>query len=276
MKTRLTAFAAIMLVLALVLTACTPVVPQQPTVAATKASEATAVPKATAVPSKKYIVASDATFPPMEMVDANKQIVGFDIDMIDAIAKAMGFEVEIKNTAWDGIFAGLETGDYDAILSSVSITEERQQTYDFSDPYVNAGQSVVVRVGETGIKSDADLPGKNVGAQIATTGALALGEIEGVILKEYDTIDLAFMDLINGAVDAVVVDTPVAAQYVLTSETFKGKFMIVGEPITDEYYGLVVRKGENAELLRLFNEGLKKIKADGTYDNIYAKWIAGK
>ncbi|MHB1355114.1 MAG: basic amino acid ABC transporter substrate-binding protein [Anaerolineae bacterium] len=275
MKTRLAALAAILLVLALVLTACTPVAPQQPTVAPTTAPKATEVPQATAVPSKKYILASDATFPPMEMVDANKQIVGFDIDLINAIAKAMGFEVEIINTAWDGIFAGLENGDYDAILSSVSITEERQQTYDFSDPYINAGQSVVVRVDETAIQSDQDLPGKNVGAQIATTGALAVGEIEGVILKEYDTIDLAFLDLMNGAVDAVVVDTPVAAQYVLTSETFKGKFIIVGEPFTDEYYGLVVRKGKSAELLQLFNEGLQKIKDDGTYDNIYAKWILG-
>jgi polar amino acid transport system substrate-binding protein len=276
MKTRLAAMAAILLVIALVLTACTPVAPQQPTIAPTKATAATAVPQATAATAKKYVIASDATFPPMEMVDASKQIVGFDIDMINAIAKVEGFQVEIKNTAWDGIFAGLESGDYDAILSSVTIDADRQKTYDFSDPYMNAGQAVVVRVGESAIKSDKDLPGKKVGAQIATTGAIAVGKIQGAILKEYDTIDLAFMDLTNGTVDAVVVDTPVAAQYVLTSETFKGKFMIVGQPFTDEQYGLVVRKNQDTELLSLFNDGLKKIKADGTYDAIYTKWISGK
>ncbi|MBC7225554.1 MAG: transporter substrate-binding domain-containing protein, partial [Anaerolineae bacterium] len=99
-------------------------------------------------------------------------------------------------------------------------------------------------------------------------------KIEGATLKEYDTIDLALLDLVNGNIDAVVVDTPVAADYALASETFKGKLKIVGEPFTEEYYGLVVRKGET-ELLNLFNEGLKKIKASGKYDEIYAKWITG-
>ena len=92
-KTRLAAFAAILLVLALVLTACTPVAPQQPTASPTTASAATTVPAAATVSSKKYVIASDATFPPMEIVDANKQIVGFDIDMMNAIAKTMGFQV---------------------------------------------------------------------------------------------------------------------------------------------------------------------------------------
>ena len=276
MKTRLAAIAAILLVLALVLTACTPVAPQQPTAAPTKAPEATKAPVPTTVPSKKYVIASDATWPPMEFIDENKQIVGFDIDLMNAIAKAMGFEVEFKNTAWDGIFAGLENGDYDAVLSSVTITEEKQQKYDFSDPYVNAGQIVVVLIDETAIKSNEDLPGKIAGAQIGTTGALAIQKINGAILREYDTIDLAFADLLNNVIDAVVLDTPVAAQFALLSETFKGKLKIVGEAFTDEYYGLVVRKGESADLKNLFDEGLKKIKADGTYDKLYAKWIIGK
>lgn len=276
MKTRLAAIAAILLVLALVLTACTPVAPQQPTVAPTKAPEATTVPEPTTVPSKKYVIATDATWPPLEFIDENKQIVGFDIDLMNAIAKAMGFEVEFKNTAWDGIFAGLENGDYDAVLSSVTITEEKLQKYDFSDPYVNAGQIVVVLIDETAIKSNKDLPGKIAGAQIGTTGALAIQKINGAILKQYDTIDLAFADLLNNVIDAVVLDTPVAAQFALLSETFKGKLKIVGEAFTDEYYGLVVRKGESADLKNLFDEGLKKIKADGTYDKLYAKWIIGK
>jgi polar amino acid transport system substrate-binding protein len=224
---------------------------------------------------KKYVIATDASFPPMEFVDSNKNIVGFDIDLMNAIAKAMNFEVEYKNTAWDGIFAGLESGDYDAILSSVTINDERKQKYDFSEPYVNAGQAVVVRADEAAIKSHKDLSGKTVGAQIGTTGAFAVQQIAGAKLKEYDTIDLALMDLVAKNLDAVVVDTPVAADYALASDEFKGKLKIVGEPFTDEYYGLCVRKGKNAELLRLFNEGLKKIKADGTYDKLYAKWIMG-
>jgi len=212
----------------------------------------------------------------MEYVDADKNIVGFDIDMMNAIAEAMGFKVEYRNTAWDGIFAGLESGSYDAVLSSVTINDERQEVYDFSDPYINAGQAVVVLVDNTTIASDADLPGKTVGAQIGTTGALAVADIEGATLKEYDTVDLAFMDLINGNVEAVVCDTPVAADYALASEQYKGKVKIVGEPFTDEYYGLCVRKGESADLVQAFNEGLKKIKENGTYAQLYAKWITGE
>ena len=234
----------------------------------------TPVPPTPVPVAKKYVIATDASFPPMEFVDESKNIVGFDIDLMNAIAAAMGFEVEYKNTAWDGIFAGLEGKEYDAILSAVTITDERKQKYDFSDPYINAGQAVIVRADETAIASHKDLPGKTAGAQIGTTGAFAVEEIEGAILKEYDTIDLALLDLVNGNIDAVVVDTPVAADYVLTSETFKGKLKIVGEPFTDEYYGLVVRKGET-ELVTLFNEGLKKVQASGDYDKFYQKWITG-
>lgn len=219
------------------------------------------------------VVAMDAAFPPMEFVDENKEIVGFDVDMMNAIAEEMGFKVEYKNTAWDGIFAGLESGDYDAILSAVTINDERRAVYDFSDPYVNAGQAIVVRAGETAINGVEDLTGLVVGAQIGTTGAFAVEDMAGVTLKEYDNIDLGLLDLVNNNVAAVVVDTPVAADFAMTSEQFKGQLKIVGEPITDEYYGVCVRKGEMGDFLADFNEGLKRIKENGKYDEIYAKWI---
>jgi polar amino acid transport system substrate-binding protein len=254
MKRTLAVLLAVVMLLSVALTACT----KSP------------------VSGKKYVIATDAAWPPMEFVDANKNIVGFDIDMMNAIAKAMGFEVEYRNTAWDGIFAGLESGSYDAILSSVTINDERKQTYDFSDPYINAGQAVVVLIDNGAIASDKDLPGKTVGAQIGTTGALAVAEIEGATLKEYDTVDLAFMDLVNGNLDAVVCDTPVAADYAVTSDQYKGKIKIVGQPFTEEYYGLCVRKGQQTEFVQAFNEGLKKIKEDGTYTKLYTKWISGE
>ena len=275
MKPKVRMLIALFVVLSLLLGACgkkekTPTAAPGPTKAEAKATTAPAPAEKT-----KYVIATDAAFPPMEFVDENKQIVGFDIDMMNAIAKLMGLDVEFKNTAWDGIFAGLESGDYDAILSSVTITDDRKEKYDFSDPYINAGQAVVVRADEMAIKSHEDLPGKTVGAQIGTTGAFAVQKISGATLKEYDTIDLALMDLVAGNLDAVVVDTPVAADYALASDQFKGKLKIVGKPFTEEYYGLVVRKGEMGDLLKAFNEGLKKIQADGTYDKIYAKWITG-
>jgi len=225
--------------------------------------------------SKKITVASDASFPPMEYVDETKAIVGFDVDLLAAIAKDQKFEYEIKNTAWDGIFAGLEGNSYDAILSSVTVTDDRKKTYDFSDPYINAGQAVVVRADETAINSDKDLPGKTVGAQIGTTGAIAVDEISGATLKEYDTIDLAMLDLVNKNLDAVVIDTPVAANFALQSAPFKGKLKIVGQPFTEEIYALTVQKGDPKKLLSIFNAGLKNVKASGEYDKIYQKWISG-
>lgn len=278
MKRKLGAVITILMVLGLILSGCSSATPTA-VPQATQAVEPTKAVEPTSAPAKaetiKVIIATDAAFPPMEFVDASKNITGFDIDMLNAIAKVEGFEVEYKNTAWDGIFSGLESGDYDAIISSVTITEKRQETYDFSDPYINAGQIVTVLVDNTDIKSDKDLSGKVVGAQIGTTGALVVQEMPNVTLKEYDNIDLAFLDLANRNVDAVVVDTPVAADYALASDQFKGKLKIVGDPFTEEYYGLVVKKGAMQDLLKLFNDGLKKIQADGTYDKIYAKWISG-
>src|SRR5690606_15096075 len=102
-------------------------------------------------------------------------------------------------------------------------------------PYVNAGQAVVVRADETVIQGGDDLVDRVVGAQIGTTGAFAVQDIEGTTLKEYDSIDLALMDLVNGNVEAVVVDTPVAADFALASDQFRGQLKIVGDTLTEEY-----------------------------------------
>jgi polar amino acid transport system substrate-binding protein len=218
------------------------------------------------------VIATDATWPPMEMVNEKKQIVGFDIDLMNAAAKAGGFTVEFRNTAWEGIFAGLETGEYDAVMSSVTITEERQQTMDFSVPYINAGQILVVPMKTSGVTTLKDLKGKSAGAQIGTTGAFEIEKVPGVQLRTYDEIGLAFEDLVNGRIDAVVCDTPVAAQFALQNENYKDKLKIVGQPFTEEYYGVAVKKG-NTKVLDIVNAGLKKVLDTSTYKQIEAKWL---
>jgi len=206
------------------------------------------------------------------MVDESKNIVGFDIDLMNAAAKAGGFEVEFKNTAWDGIFAGLEGSKYDAVMSSVTITDERKQTMDFSLPYINAGQILVVKNEVSGVATLADLKGKTVAAQIGTTGAFEIDKYADVKKKEYDEIGLAFADLANGRIDAVVCDTPVAAQYALQNDEYKGSLKIVGEPFTDEYYGVAVKKG-NKKVLDTINKGLKKVLDAGDNKAIEDKWL---
>ncbi len=217
-------------------------------------------------------VATDATWPPMEYVDENKNIVGFDIDLVNEIAKAEGFEVEIKNTAWDGIFAGLAAGNYQVIASSVTITEERKATMDFSDPYVNAGQVLVVRKDTTDVTTLADMVGKKVGAQIGTTGAIEIGKVQGVELKTYDEVGLAFEDLVNGNIDGVVADSPIAANFALQNDTYKEKLMIAGEPFTDEWLGFAFKKGDT-KTQKLFNDGLAKVKSSGKLEELQKKWL---
>ena len=220
----------------------------------------------------RVVIATDATWPPMEMVNEAKEIVGFDIDLMKAAADAGGFTVEFRNTAWDGIFAGLEAGEYDAVMSSVTITEERKQTMDFSVPYINAGQILIVRKELSGVEKLDQLKGKNVGAQIGTTGAFEIDKVPSVTKKEYDEIGLAFADLVNGRIQGVVCDTPVAAQFALQNENYKGKLKIVGTPFTEEYYGVAVKKG-NAKVLETINKGLGKVLKTATYDKIYAAWL---
>ncbi|MDO9515587.1 MAG: basic amino acid ABC transporter substrate-binding protein [Syntrophales bacterium] len=215
--------------------------------------------------------ATDATWPPMEMVNENKDIVGFDIDFFNAVAKEAGFKVEFKSTAWDGIFAGIAAGKYDAIISSVTITDERKLTMSFSDPYINAGQVLIVPK-ESGAVMIADLAGKSVGAQIGTTGAREIEKSEGVELKSYDEIGLAFEDMAVGRIAGVVCDTPVAAQYALQQDEYKEKFKIVGEVLTTEYYGIVVQK-DNQKLLDLINKGIKAVQEKGINKQLEDKWL---
>jgi polar amino acid transport system substrate-binding protein len=221
--------------------------------------------------SKKIVVATDATWPPMEYVDENKEIVGFDIDLMNAIAKEAGLEVEYRNVAWDGIFAGLAAGEYDAVISSVTITDERKAQYDFSEPYINAGQIVVVQT-DSDITGPDALSGHTVGAQLSTTGAFAVQEMAGVTLKEYDEVGLAFEDLVAGRIDAVVCDTPVAADFALQREEYRAKLKIVGDSFTDEYYGILVQKG-NSELLAKINQGLTAVQDKGVDKNLEEKWL---
>ncbi len=222
--------------------------------------------------TKVYVFASDATWPPMEYVDDNGDIVGFDLDLLEAVAEAAGFEYEVQNTGWDGIFAGLANGAYDAIISSVTITEERKATMSFSSPYINAGQILIVPVGYSGGEMLADFSGKRVGVQQGTTGDFAVEEIASINRRAYDDIGLAVEDLVNGNLAAVVCDSVTAIDYVVANEAFKGKLEILGEPFTEEEYGIAVQK-DNDELLSLLNKGIAAVFADGTQTKLVEKWL---
>ena len=217
--------------------------------------------------------ATDSTWPPMEFVDANKDIVGFAIDYMNAAGKEAGFKPVFMAVAWDGIFAGLDVGKYDAICSSVSITEERKKVMSFSEPYFRVRQAVIVQK-KSSAKSLEDLKGKKVGSQISTTGTFAVKAVKGVISKTYDEVGLAIEDLFNGRIAAVVCDDPVAANYALANEKYKKTLKIADVIETNEveYYGIAVKKG-NKEILDLVNKGIKAVEAKGLDKKLKEKWI---
>ena len=218
------------------------------------------------------VIATDATWPPMEFVDANKNIVGFDIDILNAAAKEGGFKIEFKNQAWDGIFAGLTAGKYDAVVSSVTITEERKKTMDFSIPYVNVGQILVVKKDLKGMDKLVQFEGKKVGAQIGTTGAIEVKKFSKITLKEYDEVGLAIEDLAKGRIDAVVCDNPTAANFALQNDKYKTILKIVGQSFTTEEYGVAVTKG-NKDVVEILNKGLKIVKEKGIDKELEKKWL---
>lgn len=218
----------------------------------------------------KITVATDATWPPFEYVDPTTQaIIGFDIDLIKAIAENQGLEIEIVNVPWDSLLAGMAQCQYDIAISAMTITEERKQSFNFSDPYFAAGQVVTVQASNTDIKSKEDLAGKTVGVQLGTTGDIEAQKIAGAKVKNYDDIGLAFQDLINGQIDAVIADNPLALGYVGKNPD---KIKVVGEVFTDEYYGIAVCKSKT-DLLAKINAGLAAVKAQGLLEELTQKWI---
>lgn len=218
----------------------------------------------------KIKIGTDATFPPFETVDEKtKEITGFDVDLIKAVAAKVGLEVEIVNVGFDPLLAGIAQCQYDGGIAAITITDERKQQMSFSNPYFDAGQVVVVKKDNADIKGKGDLGGKTVGSQIGTTGAIEIEKIAGAKLKTYDSFDLAFQDLINGQIDAVVADNPLSLGYVGKNAD---KLKIVGDVFTSESYGVAICN-KKADLVQKINQGIAAVKQDGTLDKLIQKWI---
>ena len=218
----------------------------------------------------KLTMGSDTSYPPFEYMEGSKP-AGFDVDVGGAVAKKMGLTFEVISTAWDGIMPGLKTGKYDIIMSAMTITPKRQKQINFSDPYIDSNQSIAVANDST-IKTEEDLEGKVVGVQIDTTGQAKAEELQPKVgikeIQKFDTILVAFEALEQGKVDAIMNDYPVN-MYISSK---RGKTRVVKTIVTDEQYGIGVKKG-NSELLASVNEALEDIKNDGTYARIYKKWF---
>ena len=215
-------------------------------------------------------VASDIAYRPFEYVE-NGEPVGFDIDLMREIGRRAGFTPEFENVTFDGIVPGLGNNLYDAAISAMTITPEREESIDFSDPYFNADQSLLVPA-DSDILSVDDLAGAVVGVQLGTTGAAQAEEYQAAgqvgEVRTFDTIEDAFAALENGQVDAVINDLPVSQDRVNQSD---GRLEIVETIPTGEQYGIAFPT--DSELVEPTNQALEQIKQDGTYAEIYEKWI---
>lgn len=222
-----------------------------------------------ATAEKVLKVGTEATFPPFEFVDEKtKAVVGFDIDLANAIAKELGMKVEIVNMDFGGLIGALNAKQIDMIASGMSITPERQQSVNFSEPYYDASQSIAVKEDNNAINGLDDLKGKTITVQLGTTGADAAREIQGATVKDFNKVNEAFLEVKNGRADAVIIDTPVAKNYVKAL----GGLKIVGEPFSNDAYGLAFRK-DDTELLNKVNAALKKLQDNGEYQKLLQKWF---
>ncbi|MBN2554320.1 MAG: basic amino acid ABC transporter substrate-binding protein [Anaerolineales bacterium] len=216
-------------------------------------------------------VGTDATWPPFEFVDEEtKELVGFDIDLMAAVAERAGIEYEFVNAGFDPVLAGVAECQYDAAISAITITSDRMENMSFTQPYFAAGQLVTVAIDNDAITGHEDLAGYTVGAQIGTTGAIEVEAIEGAELKTYDDIGLAFQDLMNGQIDAIVADNSLALGYIAqNSDALKA----VGDTFTAEEFGIAVCP-ENAELLATLDAALGELIEEGYVDELVAEWLA--
>jgi len=224
-----------------------------------------------------YVVGRDATYAPFEYQNEKKEVVGFDVDVLQAVARKGGFRVRFINTPWEGIFASLSQGDRDIVASAVTVTAERKQTMDFSDPYFEARQLIAVRKRVSGVKSFQDLKNKKVAVQAGTTGDEVVQRLLGKNnpdLKRFESMPLALQELQSGGVQAVVGDNGVVINYLKNNPQQGVVIVSDAKSFAVEFYGFAVKKG-NAELLAKINAGLRAIKADGIYDQIYKKYFIG-
>jgi polar amino acid transport system substrate-binding protein len=220
---------------------------------------------------EKLTVGSDVPYPPFEEFGATKtEFKGFDIELVEAIAEKIGREPEFQDTSFDTIFRDLAQGKFEMVASATTITDEREETVDFTNPYyLPSAQSIVVTTGTSGIENEKDLEGKTVGVQQGTTG-------EEYVEEEIDTGELrsfpqgpdTFPALKAGTIDAVVIDRPVAEKAVENDSDLE----IAGGIETEEEYGFVVPQGED-ELREELNSALEEVIDGGEYATIYKKWF---
>lgn len=217
-----------------------------------------------------YTVATDNGYVPFEFIDEETgELVGFDIDLMNALAEEAGIEIEYETLEFDGIVAGISSGRFDIAIAGMTITEERQESIDFTQPYYEAGLILAVRDDNEEIQSIEDVDGKVVATRTGSTSETYLKEHTDAIPEAFPQIIEGYQNVLAGRADAVLYDLPNVLFY--SEQEAEGRLKTVGEKLTGEEYGIAFPKG--SELRDVIDEALTTLKENGTYDDIYEKWF---
>ena len=235
---------------------------------ASASSEAASAAELTTVTPGKLTMSTNAAFPPYESTDDNGNFVGIDIDVAAAIAEKLGLELQVDDMDFDAALLAAQNGKSDMVMAGVTVTEDRQLVMDFSDSYATGIQSIIVKE-DSDIASPDDLADKMIGTQRGTTGYIYCSDDFGdEHVTPYDNGLTAVQALVNGQVDAVVIDNAPAKEFVAANPGLK----ILDTAYAEEDYAIGVAKG-NTAMLDAINGALEELKNDGTLQAIVDKYI---
>ena len=235
---------------------------------ASSSSEAASAAELTTVTPGKLTMSTNAAFPPYESTDDNGNFVGIDVDVAAAIAEKLGLELQVDDMDFDAALLAAQNGKSDLVMAGVTVTEDRQLVMDFSDSYATGIQSIIVKE-DSDIASPDDLADKMIGTQRGTTGYIYCSDDFGdEHVTPYDDGLTAVQALVNGQVDAVVIDNAPAKEFVAANPGLK----ILDTSYAEEDYAIGVAKG-NTAMLDAINGALEELKNDGTLQAIIDKYI---
>ena len=233
----------------------------------TDGTEATEATEAT--DGQVLTVGTNAEFPPFEYVGDDGEPDGFDVALIKAVGEKLGMEVKVENMEFDSLVSSIGNR-IDAAIAGMTVTDERKEQVDFSNPYYEAVQYVIVAA-DSDIATADDLKNKTIGCQLGTTGMFLAEDIEGATAQTYNRAIDAVNDLVNGRVDAVIIDKNPAEVF---ETKFEGKVKIIDGAnfgFETEEYAIALPKG--SELVDKINQALEDLKADGTFDALVSEYI---
>jgi polar amino acid transport system substrate-binding protein len=225
-------------------------------------------------------IGMDASYPPFEWIDPTGNPTGFDVALAEELGRRLGLEVQfVANLPYDGLYDALAVGRVDAVISALVVNPDRTADFEYSTPYFDAGQVLVVREGETAIGRMADLAGHTLAVEFGSQGDLFARawsrRLEGFTILTYQTPQEALEAVENGTADAALVDHVSALASAMPKAEHiphSGRLTIAGDPVSEELYAVATRR-EDGRLLRAINRALAAMQADGTLDSLRDDWL---